>query len=683
MFKNLMVIVLLVLVSAAAAIAQGTRLLRHPSVSRDMVAFSYAGDLWSVSRNGGTAKRLTSTPGMETDPYLSPDGSQIAFTATFAGNTDVYLMPSGGGNPTRLTYHPAPDRVTGWTPDGRYVTFNSVRENSPQDAFFRMWKVSTAGGEPEALPMQSGFAGSYSPDGKKISYQEFPLIFIPQLNEVSYWRHYRGGRVNPVKVLNLADYSVERLPWTDSNDSDPMWIGNTIYFISDRDFTANIFAYQTDTRKLTKVTNHDDFDIMYASSGADAVVYEQAGYIHLIDTKTGRSKQLDIRVTDELPMTRTQFKNVGNMVRGSALSPTGVRAAFEARGDIFTVPSSKGDYRNLTATSGVHEREPTWSPDGTQIAWLSDASGEYQMMVGDPLGLNEPRVINLPSTAYFSNLSWSPNGEKMLLQDNQENIWTIDMKSGAATKIDTDQYPNPFRTAFEASWSADSKWITYSKNLKNRMLAIFVYSLEANKAYQVTDGLADSSSPAFDASGKYLYFLASTDYGQRSGWVDMSSMDRTSRRSIYVVVLRSDEPSPFLPETGDEPQKISGADTAKPKSADNSVRIDFDGLRQRILSVRAAPGDYSNLTAGAPGTFFYTELVPAIGGYRLHKFIVPANAAVPFLDGITSFTISADKKKLLYGARGNRWGIVGTDSPAKVGDGGIKVAQLEMKVDPR
>lgn len=693
--RNLVLALLLTTACSFVVTAQGTRMLRHPAVSRDLVAFEYAGDLWAVSRNGGAARRLTSTLGMDIDPYFSPDGSQIAFTSTVAGNTDIYVMPATGGNPRRVTFHPAPDRVQGWTPDGRNIIFNSLRENAPQDAYFRIWKVSAAGGQPESLPLPSGFAGSYSPDGNKFSYQEFPMLFIPQFNEISFWRHYRGGRVNPIKVLNLADNSVERLPWTDSNDSSPMWIGNTIYFISDRDFNANLFAYQTDTKKLTKVTNHDDFDIMNASSGADAVVYEQAGYIHLLDAKTGKSTQLNIEVKGDLPMTRPQFKKVEDMIRKAALSPSGVRAAFEARGDIFTVPSAKGDYRNLTATSGAHEREPTWSPDGNQIAWMSDASGEYQMLIGDPLGVTEPRVINLPSTAYFSNLSWSPNGEQMLMQDNHANVWTIDVKSGAATKVDTDQYPNAFRNSFEASWSPDSKWITYSKNLKNRMLAIFVYSLSEKKSYQITDGLANSGSPAFDAGGKYLYFLASTDLGQRSGWVDMSSFDRTTRQSIYLVVLNSDEPSPFLPETGDEPlpKPTPAADetpkpkptdeTAKPKPMNNSVRIDFDGIRQRIISVKAPPADYSSLTAGAPGTFFYTELVPAIGAYRLQKFVVAANAAVPFIEGVASYTISADKKKLLYGARGNRWGIVGTDAPAKVGDGGINVAQMEMKVDPR
>ena len=248
------------------------------------------------------------------------------------------------------------------------------------------------------------------------------------------------------------------------------------------------------------------------------MVYEQAGYIHLLDAKTGKSKQLDIQVTGDLPWAQPQFKKVGDSIRGAVLSPGGVRAAFEARGEIFTVPSAKGDYRNLTNSSGAHDRDPAWSPDGTQIAWFSDASGEYQIMVGEPTGLSEPRAIPLPSNGYFSNLEWSPNGQQFVLEDNHNNIWTMDVKSGSAVKIDTDDNGDPTRS-FDASWSPDSKWITYTKNLKSRIRAVFVYSVAEQKAHQITDGLADAISPAFDAGGKYLYFLASTDYGPHTSWL--------------------------------------------------------------------------------------------------------------------------------------------------------------------
>ncbi|HWP44144.1 MAG TPA: PDZ domain-containing protein, partial [Blastocatellia bacterium] len=488
--------------------------------------------------------------------------------------------------------------------------------------------------------------------------------------------------------------SVEKLPWKDSNDTDPMWIGDTIYFLSDRNHTVNLFAYNLDKKALAQLTRHDDFDIKSASATTDAVVYEQAGYIHLIDTRTGRSRRLDIEVTGDFPWARPQFKKVAGMIRNAALSPTGVRAAFEARGDIFTVPAEKGDYRNLTQSSGANDRNPTWSPDGSQLAWFSDGSGEYKLLIGDALGVSKPRVVELPSAAFFSGLSWSPDGKKVLFQDNHLNFWLLDVASGRTTRIDADAYYDPSHEP-DPVWSPDSQWIAYSKVLDNHMRAIFLYSLAAGKATQLTDGMSDAISPAFDAGGKYLYFLASTDYGPRTGWLEMSSLDRPVRRAIYLAVLSASEPSPLLPETGDEPRAVpreESRDEAPPARPDRSneaaaMRIDLPGIGQRILALKIPAGDYSNLSAGAAGTIFYTEAVPSAGGappsLRLHRYQLKERAGAPFLEDIRSYTLSADKKKLLYQASGSRWGIVGTERPAKVGDGSIAVARLETLVDPR
>jgi tricorn protease len=488
--------------------------------------------------------------------------------------------------------------------------------------------------------------------------------------------------------MNLSDYSIEKLPWDNSNDSSPMWLGNTIYFLSDRNFVTNLFSYNTATKQVKQLTHHDDFDIMTASAGADAIVYEEAGYIYLVDVASGKAQRLNIEVTGDLPWARPQFKKVASMIRNASLSPTGVRAAFEARGDIFTVPAEKGDYRNLTQTSGAHDRSPVWSPDGNQLAWLSDASGEYQLMIGDPLGLATPRAVALPSTAFFSAPAWSPDGTQILLQDNHRNLWTIEVSNGNATRIDTDNYPDPTRS-FDAGWSPDSKWITYSKNLPSHLRAIFVYSLADKKSHQITDGLADSISPAFDAGGKYLYFMASTNYGPSSGWLEMSSIDRPVRRAIYLAVLSASEPSPLLPETGDEPPKPPEGAPAQPPPAAApravNVRIDFDNIGQRILAINVPAGDYGNLTAGAAGSFYYTEpTAPGVPSFRLQRYDLRARAAAPFLEGIRSYSLSNDKKKMLYAA-GAAWGIVPTDRPApvKVGDGPLNVAQLEMRVDPR
>ncbi|HEV2687413.1 MAG TPA: PDZ domain-containing protein [Bryobacteraceae bacterium] len=692
--RQLIFLLSLALALGDLAMAAETRLLRHPTVSRDAIAFEYAGDLWVVSRSGGQARRLTSTPGVETEPYFSPDGSQIAYTSTAAGNTDVYVVSAAGGEPKRLTYHPGLDRVRGWTPDGRRILFASARDSVPQESFFRLWTVSGDGGLPDSLPLPRAFSGAYSPDGHHIAYEDISTAFVPNWYEASMWRHYRGGRTHPIRVMNLADYSVEKLPWNNSNDSDPMWLGNTIYFLSDRNFTVNLFAYNPATKQVTQLTYHNDYDIMSASAGADAVVYEQAGYIHLVDAKTGKAQKLTIEVNGDLPWAHPQFKKVATMIRSSALSATGVRAAFEARGDIFTMAAEKGDFRNLTHSPGAHDRNPTWSPDGSLLAWCSDSSGEYQLMIGDATGVTPPRAIPLPSTAYFSEPEWSPDALRMVLQDNHRNLWILDVASGKTAKIDTDKYPDPGRQ-FDAVWAPDSKWIAYSKNLPTHLRAIFIYSIADGTSHQITDGLADSISPAFDAGGKYLYFMSSTDYGPRTGWLEMSSLDRPVRRAIYLAVLSASEPSPLLPETGDEPAPAAApaTDERRPKPDTPkavSVHIDFDKIGQRIISLGVPAADYSNLRAGSVGTIFYTEpssSSPA-SPLKLQRYQLKERTAAPFLEGIRSYTLSGDKKKLLYqaaggGAAGPRWGIIPADRPGKVGDGALNMDQLQMQVDPR
>lgn len=690
---------LMLLAIPAAVTAQGTRLLRHPSVSRTEIAFAYAGDLWLVSRDGGQARRLTSTPGQEMDPYFSPDGSQIAFSATIAGNTDVYVVSTRGGDAKRLTYHPGPDRVRGWTPEGRRVLFGSGRVSAPT-TYFRLWTIGLEGGLPEPLPMPRAFSGVYSPDGSRVAHEEFSTAFIPQWHEASYWKNYRGGRTHPIRVMTLSDHSIEKLPWNNTNDTNPMWIGSTIYFLSDRNGTVNLFSYRTDTKQVTQITRHEDFDVMNASAGADAIVYEQAGYVHLLEPKSGKSQRLNIEVNGDLPWARPQFKRVVSMIRSASLSPTGVRAAFEARGEIFSVPTEKGDYRNLTQSAGKHDRFPAWSPNGAQLAWLSDATGEYQLVIGDPLGLTSPRSIPLPSTAFFSAPNWSPDGSQILLQDNHRNLWMVEVASGKATKVDTDNYPDPSRS-FEATWAPDSKWIAYSRNLPSRLRAIFIYSLAEKKSHQVTDGLADSISPAWDAGGKYLYFMASTNFGPSTGWLEMSSIDRPVRRAIYLAVLGATEPSPLLPETGDEPpprpapaEGQPAAPPQRPPAAPPAVtvRVDFDRIAQRIISVNIPAGEYGNLSGGAAGSFYYTEPIqttaPGPPSLRLQRYQLSARAAAPFLEGIRAYSLSSDKKKLLYQAAaggGASWGVVPTDRPApvRVGDGPLNLATMEMQIDPR
>ena len=664
--------------------AQETRLLRHPAVSRELIAFAYGADLWVVPRSGGAARRLSATPGVETEPSFSPDGSLIAFTATVAGNTDVYLVPSAGGDPKRLTYHPGEDRVRGWSPDGSRVLFASGRLSPPHQSYYRLFAIPVTGGFAEPLPMPRAFSGSYSPNGRQLAYEEISTVFFPGWFEASGWRHYRGGRTHPISVMQLADYSVQKAPWTDSNDSYPMWIGDTIYFISDRNFTANLFAWTPGAAEARQLTRHQDFDVMNASAGPDAIVYEQAGDIHLFDASTGQSRKVLITVTGDFPWARAEMRSVAGMIGGAALSPTGVRVAVAARGEIFTVPTDKGDSRNLTRSPAIHDQQPVWSPDGTQLAWFSDASGEYQLLIGDQSGVGSPRVIPLPGPGFYSNLRWSPDGKLVAFEDHRSALWTLDLATERSTRVDADVYDDPSRD-LEPAWAPDSRWLAYSRNLDNHLRAIFVHSVGEGTSYQLTDGMSDAISPTWDAGGKYLYFLASTNYGPRTGWLEMSSIDRPVRRSIYLAVLSAEEPSPLLPELGDEP---GPATPSAPPTVDSTVRLDVAGIDQRILSLNVPPGDYGRLEAGPAGTIFYTEPTPgAPGTLRLHRYqLKERSAAAPFLEGIRSYGLSGDRKQLLYQAPGGeqgRWGMVSTDRGGRVGDGLIAMGGLEMWVDPR
>ena len=691
-FTSIALILITSLAVCDAALAQGTRLLRRPAVSRELVAFEYGGDLWTVPRSGGQARRLTSTPNAEIDPWFSPDGTRLAFTATVGGNTDVYVVPVSGGEATRLTFHPSLDAARGWSPDGRSVLFASTREAVPVPglpSIFRLWSVAltpsgAVGGVPAVLPMPRAFTGTYSPDARRIAYEEIGLGFASDWaqNQSSLWRNYRGGRTRPIRLITLADNSVEKLPWANSNDSSPMWIGDTVYFLSDRNGTTNLFSHRPGAKDVTALTRHDGFDVMNASATSDAIVYEQGGDLHLLELTSKQSRRLTIEVSGDFPWARPQLKKVASMVRSAVLSPTGVRAAFEARGEIFTVPTEKGQPRNLTQSSGAHDRSPVWSPDGRDIAWLSDASGEYQLMIAEQTGVTTPRAVALPSRAFFSAPVWSPDGKQLLLEDNHLNLWTIDVASGAAVKLDTDTYDDPGRR-FDAVWSPDSQWVAYSKSLDSHLRAILLYSIADKRAHQVTDGLSDATAPAFDTSGKYLYFLASTNYALRLSWLEMSSLDRPATRAVYLAVLSAGEPSPLLPETGDEPVRTAG-DGGKP-APPPAMRVDITGIDQRILALGVPAGDYASLTAGPAGSVFYLE-TPRGGGPApliLHRYQLRERRAAPFLEGIRSYSLSSDGKKLLYRADGNRWGVVVTDRPAKVGEGAIDVAGLDALIDPR
>ncbi len=683
-----------------AGVEAQTRLLRQPTVSASQVAFAYANNIWIASREGGEARRLTSFQGSTSDPQFSPDGRLVAFSGQYGGNTDVYVVSAAGGEPKRLTWHPGADIVQGWTPDGARIVFAAGRTTAPSPVP-KFWSVAATGDVETPLPMPRAFQGKYSADGRRIAYRMAS-------SWDDEWRNYRGGQNRPIWIFDTASHDVTSPPWTDSKDIDPVWIGDVVYFLSDRDWAMNVWSYDTRSSQLTQVTTFDDFDVKSLDAGAGVLVFEQAGYVHLYDPATRQQKRLDITVRGDFPWLMPQWKDVANRMTNVSLSPTGKRALVEARGDIFTLPADKGDWRNITRTSGAAERTPAWSNDGRLLSYFSDASGEYKLIIESQDGLGAPREIDLPEPSFYYTPAWSPDNTKILYTDAHLRLWVTDVSTGKSTKIDTDPFMQPDRS-INPVWSPDSRWIAYAKRLPSYYRAIFAYDVQNGRTHQLTDGMSDATWPAWDASGKYLYFAASTDYGLSSGWLDMSSYDRPVTRGIYVVVLRKSDPSPLAPESDEEgearreagpPAGGAAADSSRRPTSPTpapTVTIDLDGFSQRILSLGITPRDYGQLRAGPAGTVFFIESVPATGpggtpgagfgggGGVLHRYTMRERRAAQFLSGVAQYTISHDRKKLLWRGGGQQptLAVVNTDGPAPQATQGRLTTNIRMLVDPR
>lgn len=643
--KKLLVAVLLVCSVGLRANGTPTRLLRQPSISATHVAFAYANNIWIVNRKGGDARRLTSFQGQSSNPKISPDGTTVAFSADYAGNTDVYTVPVTGGEPVRLTWHPGADTVQGWTPDGTKILFASARQTAAPSAAPRFWTVPAKGGIEEAMPLPRAYQGKISPDGKRIAYR---------MN--NSWdeerRNYRGGQNRPVWIVDLKTFDLVSPPWTDSKDVDPAWLGDTVYFISDRDGIANVWSYDTATKAMTQRTKFIDYDVKSLDAGGGAVVFEQAGYLHVLDPKTSKVEDLTITAAGDFPWMMPHFEDVTARMANISLSPTGKRVLVEARGEIFTIPEEKGDVRNITNSSGSAERAPAWSPDGKWISYFSDKSGEYKLVIESQDGVGTPREITFPKPAFYYTPAWSPDSKKLLYTDTNLNVWVMDVATGQAKTVGNDPWMVPNRTLAPA-WSPDSKWVAFATRLNTLYRAIVVANVETGEKQQITDGLADAMFPVWDASGKYLWFLASTDFGLASQWLDMTSYGREETFELYLAVLKKSDPSPLLPESDEDPGVGAKTDDAekKPAAGPVTVQIDFDRMAQRILPVASVPSRrYSQLKAGAAGTVFFLETPGAAGarGNILHRFRLSDRKPLEFQSTVAEYAVSADGKKLVY-----------------------------------
>ncbi|NEU09693.1 protease [Flavihumibacter sp. R14] len=662
--------------SSTALYAQGTGLLRQPDLSASSITFEYGGDIWVCPKAGGEARRITSTAAVEGNPHFSPDGQWIAFSSNRSGIHAVYIVPSQGGTPTRLSWYPAASFPRGWSPDGKQVIYASGRESAPT-GYNRLWTVSVKGGPASVLPAPWAFDGNYSPDGTK-------MIVDRVSRWDGEWRHYRGGQNTALQVLDLKTLAEESLPFEGSMDIHPVWLNQEIFFLSDRDFIMNVWAYNPATKALRQVTTQKEGDIKWLEGDGKELVYEHRGFLHLLDPASGKSRQLEIKVTGDFPWAETRSENVTNKITAASLSPTGKRILLEARGEIFTVPVENGDPRNLTQSSGAADRRPVWSPDGKQIAWFTDKGEQsYSLYITDQEGTKPPRKIAIGESKLGWDPAWSPDGKYIAFADNAVILKVVELSSGLISNIDTGG-TNLDRGNMGLTWSPDSKWLAYTKSAPNNFRNIMVWSAGTKKTRPASDPMADAFSPAWDLNGRYLYFLASTNVALGSGWANTSSQQAKPTFAAYLTILRKDDANPFPLKTDEEP--VTPAAAPKPAAKDKkddkskeetkppvSVRIDWEQLDRRIIAIPIPVGEYDGMLAGPKGS------VLIISGQALSKYIVEDKKMEEIVKGASQFAVSANGEKLLFKS-GADWRVVATAKPAGPSDGKVTM-NLRMNLN--
>ncbi|HEY6516113.1 MAG TPA: PDZ domain-containing protein [Steroidobacteraceae bacterium] len=676
--------------SSCAATAADRALLNYPTLSKTQIVFEYGGELWSVPRAGGQAHVLASGIDLLTQPIFSPDGSQIAFSGTYDKNTDVYVVPASGGQPHRLTYHPDPDVAVGWTSDGKEVLFRSHRYGfSDPDQLFT---VPAAGGFPTALPLPAAEMGSYSSDGSHIAY-------VPGFQWEAYWQGYKGGQHAEIWIARLSDSSTVRIPNLDSNESIPMWVGGTIYFLSNRDGPVTLYAYDTNTRQVRRLIDNTGFDITSASAGPGGIVYSQFGELHLYDFATGSTQAVPVTVTGDLPQRRPYFEDAADGVVSASISPNGVRAAFEAHGDILTVPAKHGSIQNLTHSPDVMDRGPAWSPDGKSIAYFSDRAEEYDLEIRAQDGTGVVKSVSLgQDDAFYSALKWSPDSKKVFFEDQKLTLWYVDLSftHPRAVKVATDNFSQLH--SFNESWSRDSRWIAFAKVMPNYLHAIFVYDLSDGSTHQVTDGKSDCLAPVFDAGGKYLYFTSSTDTGLANGWLDMSQLERPVTRQVYAATLRRGLASPLAPRAGFE-QSTPPAQSTKPKEPNASsagkaeeppaVTIDFQGLQSRAVPLPVPAANYVELSPGEAGVLLLVKAplvsmpsdnTPDGPSVSVQRFDLKERKLDDVVDGVWDSDFATYRDKILY-RRGKDWFIA--DGKPHAQPAHLDLGDMRVLVEPR
>ena len=685
--------------AADAADDSGTRLLRQPSVSKDHLAFVFGGDIWISDRDGNRPVRITAHPAAEFAPHFSPDGRWIAFSATYDNNTDVYVVPVDGGQPRRLTWHPAADLVTGWSPDSKRVLFTSNREiaNSRSSQLF---EVPLTGGYEKKLMKAVAVEGVWSADGKRLAYRPYIMAYAG----VSGWRQHRGGDTPPIWIIDPAGNQLEKIPHVNASDSNPMWIGDDVAFISDRnEGAANLFLYDAHSHSLRQLTHETQWDVRNAAAFDHTIVYEAGGQLKSLDVASGQIQPIPIHLELQSIQARPQWKDASKNLTAAHLSPTGKRVLITARGDIFSVPVKDGSVRNLTASSGVRESDAVWSKDGQRIAYLSDEGGSQALWVRDAVGLEKPIRHTLGNMGYFTLLGWSPEARRVVFQDNHLRLYAIDLVTDAVALIDA----SPRRHSFHVEFSPDSQWIAYTVVGENYFTRVRLHSFASAKSFDLADSLVQTDTPTFGGND-LLYFTASIDAGPTRVSLDMSTQERPLRMALYAVVLSADGHSPLPPKSGDEEAKGSknkDADksdkTGKSKKPDEDdkadkpvkpTRIDLAGLSQRFVPIPVAERNYDHLVVGSDGALFYISrrqpgsATEPPGPNKdadadLYRFNFEDREEKLLKSHLVDFSASADGKKLLLTMGEGKLEVA--DANEKLELKPVDLSGMRMLVDPR
>lgn len=651
----------------------GPKLFSRLTVNQTHIAFSYAGDIWIVDRAGGDARRLTTHPGEENFPMFSPDGSQLAFSRQVGGNWDVYLMPAAGGEARRVTNDPRTELVIGWAPDGKSILFSS-NPNLVQ----QLHLIPLDGVMPTILPLPKALLGSISPDGSRIAYTP--------TGGINDWRFYRGGAKGQIWLANMKDGAVEKLPQANYNDDQPMWVGDKLYFISDRTSTYNLYVYDLRSRQTKQITSYEQHGVRWTAAGGGVIVFVRDGRIHLYDPASNQTKLLDVRVSPDRNELKARTVNAARTIDWVSLAAGGDRMVFGTRGEALSFTPENGESKNLTQTSGVAERYPTVSPDGRSLAYFSDESGEYQLHVRPLAGDGPTKKISIePRPSFYRELTWSPDSKQLAFTDKRLALWCADVGSGVVRRVDSSTYS--YQEQWFPNWSPDGRWLTYSKHLPNRVRTVFIYDVQAGQTHQITDGHTHTQFPVFDRGGKYLYFISSANAGTSEfGWGVLNSEFARPlvTRKLHVLTLQDDQPIPITPVG---PNADAHADEVL-----SQTRIDFTNIGQRTIDLSLPPGDYEQLATGKPG-FLYVSAIewpksPALGARPSRTLYLYDLSKPPRLEKIVEdiggFDISHDGNRLLYTkGRGPDWFLVSALTAVKPDEGKLDLKKVEVAVDPQ